>query len=804
MKKYSIHIFIIIGFLALSSALFPDAFKDKTVYQPDMIQSTGKENECKNHYEKTGEVSLWTNSLFSGMPAFYVFAPYNGNLLYEVEKILHIGIEKPVGIFFVSMLCAYIMFLSLGIAPLFSALGSVSCALMTNNFVIFEAGHTSKFIAISYFPLVTAGLILTFRDRMFLGSSIFGLALGLSIRSSHIQMVYYLGICLSILFLFYSCALLKEKKTKKLLKICAFLVFGTVLAIGSNASRLWSSYEYMKYTMRGPAILETESTNSKKGLTKDYVFQWSQDVGEIATFLIPGFYGGSSQEPINYKKSAFAKDLLARGASKKDLKTAPLYWGTLPSTSGPTYLGAITLLLFILGIFSVKGPLKWWVLSSSILITLLSFGKNLAWFNDFFYHYFPMYSKFRAVNSIIAVLQLTVPFLAILGLSSFLKLNENLQKKHLKYSFLITGGICLFFALLGGEFSDFSAQSDQMYAKYGYNLDALLEDRASLLKSDAFRSLIFIILAGILLWLSITKKIKPNRYILPLSLLVLMIFDLAPVGKRYLNSENFVKKKKYMTQFKKPRPVDSQILQDTDLHYRILDLSINTFNSNIASRSLKAIGGYHAAKLRRYQDIIDHHISKNNIAVLNMLNTKYFIQKNEQTGQEFYSKNPNHYGNAWFVNNIKPVQNDNEEIEALNNKDMLKTAYVHEEYKDYTAGINSMDSSASIKLKEYYPDKLIYSSTSKTNQFAVFSEVWYESGKKGWQAYIDGKPVEHIRTNYILRGMKIPAGEHEIMFEFKPYYYETGDKISLFCSSLMLLYLFFNLFFEKEKLLNDS
>ncbi len=782
------HIVALGVFLAVAIGFFPDAMKAKVASQPDRILAAGKENEIVKHREQTGEESLWTNQIFGGMPAFYGGVKYRNNVLRQVyEYVLTLNLPDPSSFFFLSFICGYILLILLGINPWLSIIGALSMGLCTYNFVIYEAGHISKLHAIAYFPLVAAGVLLAYRGKYILGTVLFGFAFGLEIMTSHIQMTYYLGLGLLVYVIIRFIYALKNGELPSFIKASALLSLAALLAIGANASRLWSSYDYMKESIRGPKILKQADNgkDNKQGLGKDYVFNWSYGIGESMTFLIPGFFGGASSEGID-SNSATYKDLKRKGANRAALKTAPLYWGAQPMTSGPVYFGAIMCFLFVLGLIVVKGELKWWLLFATLLTLLLSWGKNLQWFSDIFYYYFPLYNKFRAVSSILVVPQLTIPLLGVLGLSAITQ-NDIDKSKALRALYIaaaVTGGLCLLFALMGPSFFDFSAANDARYKQAGYNIGAFVSDRKSLMRSDAFRSLLFIALSAGLIWFYLNEKItfSAKKWLVFGGLGVLTLVDLGGVGARYLNSDNFVSKGAYQRNFAQ-RSVDKQILKDKDPNFRVLDMSINTFNSNKATYHHKTIGGYHAVKLRRYQDMIENHIGKGNQKVLNMLNTKYIIGQEKQAQQ-----NPGAMGNVWFVNNIQKVATPNEEIDALNNIDPKTTAIVHQEFDNYLGGFSGGNGQGTIKLADYKPNHLTYETNSSAEQLAVFSEVWYDPGQgKGWQAYIDGQEVEHIRANYVLRAIKVPAGQHKIEFKFFPRAYYMGETISLISSLILLL-----------------
>jgi len=783
-KKWLPYISIIGLFLLISIFLFPDAFSGKVVQQPDMLNFRGIGSDVKEFKKETGETAVWTNSLFSGMPTYiWGGAPYSGNKLKPLQTWgIMLGMPTPPARFFAAFLAFFLLTIALRINPWIGLIGSLAFGLSSYNFLISEAGHGSKFNAIIYFPMIAAGAILVYRSKYILGSIIFGLGLGLDIMAGHIQMTYYFAICMAIFVLAKFVQALKANDLANFGKASLYLLLPLLLAVGSNASRLWTSYEYMKETIRGPQILSTTSSDSESGLDKDYVFNWSHGIGESVSFIVPGAFGGSSAQPMD-KDFATYKDLKKKGVGREGLKTAPLYWGDMPFTSGPIYFGAIAWLLFVLGLLIVKGHLKWWLAITTVLVTMLSWGKNLMWFNELFYDYFPMYDKFRAVNSILAVLQFTVPFLGVLALSELLsdKIDRKEVIKKLYIALGITGGFVIIFGLLGGMFFDFRGANDARLEGAGFNMSALIADRKMMMRGDAMRSLLLILISGGTIWLFLKEKLKKASFMFGV-LAMLMLIDLGEVGRRYLNSDNFVRAKSYANNFA-PRPVDKQILQDPDPHYRVFDMSINTFNSNRASNFHKTVGGYHAAKLRRYQDLIEKQIGVGNQKVLDMLNTKYLISQEQQA-----QRNPNALGNAWFVKDIQKVDSHDAEMDALSNFEPSQTAIVHSEFSDYLGGMSGGTGEGTIQLEKIDPNYIKYSSNSASEQLAVFSEVIYKPNEKaGWQSFIDGEPVDHIRVNYILRAMKVPAGQHTIEFKFMPPSYYTGEVIAMISSVVLIL-----------------
>ena len=788
MKKTAIkaivpHFIAVIIFTVLSCAYFIPQLQGEKVEQHDIITFLGMSNEVTQFKKETGETSHWTNSMFGGMPTYQIASPVKSNLLRYAEKAYNLFFSRPIGYFIGLMIGMYILLLTLKVNPWLAIIGSIAFAFTTNNLVLFQAGHTSKMRAIATFAPILAGVILTYRSKYLLGGALFAISMGIGIFANHPQMIYYFGMVVAVYVLIQLFADISSGKLMNFAKASGILLLGLILSIGASYSKIASTMEYQADTMRGKPILETKgeasSSSHTNGLEWSYAMQWSNGSLDLFTSLIPGFVGGSDGEKID-GSTEFGK-ILKRAGQRPD--RAPLYWGGLPSTSGPNYYGAGMIFLFVLSLFLIRGSFKWWVLFGVIFTILLSMGKNLEWFNRIFFEYAPLFNKFRAHSSVLAVTSLLIPLLGIFGLSRILNgtINKEQAAKFTLISGGIVGGICLLFGLMGSSLFDFSGGIDRRYLQMPQGqsiVDALISDRKSLLQSDAFRSFGIIAIFTGLIYFYLKNRL--NQTILLSGLALVTIFDLMTVGKRYLNSDNFVPKSKYEANFK-PRPVDEQIKKDPSLHYRVLDLSINTFVSAASSYHHKTIGGNHAAKLQRYQDMIDYHIGKGNQAVLNMLNTKYIISQ-EGVAQQ----NTNILGNAWFINNIKTVNTPNEEIESLGQGfDPAITAVVHKEFENYLSELNP-NKSGSIELTDYKPNELTYKSNTGGDQLAVFSEVWY-GPNKGWQAYIDDKPVDHIRANYILRALKVPSGEHTIRFEFKPQSFASGELLSLICSGLILL-----------------
>jgi len=789
LKKAFPHLIAIVAFLVACAAYFSPQLQGKVPQQGDIIQYRGMSQEVREYEEQTGEKSLWTNAMFGGMPTYQINTVSEGNFLKKtLEPIMKLGIDAPIGQFFLGMLCFYILMVVLGVNQWLAVIGAIAFSFSTNNFILYEAGHETKLRTIAYLPLVAAGMILTFRKKYLLGGILFAVGLGMNIMSNHVQMTYYFFLTLLVFGIAQLVYSVRKNELADFGKAVGVLLIGVLLALGSSASNLWITYEYAKDTMRGEPILETEgeasSSSETDGLAWDYAMQWSNGTIDLFASFIPGVAGGGSQEPVG-ASSAVVKDLRQKGARIPSDFYAPLYWGRLPFTSGPAYFGAIMFFLFIMGLFLVKGPIKWWIGIGTLLTFMLSMGKNMEWFNRLMFDYFPLFNKFRTPNSVLSITAFLVPTLGIITLYKIIndKVSREEAMKSLYYALGISGAIALFFAFFGPSFFSFTNPGDARYEQSGYDINAIIADRKSLMRSDAWRTLLLVALSGGLIWAYLKNKIKLSYVLVGLALLVL--FDQWSVGRRYLGSEIFVTQSQYNANFQ-ARPADQEILKDNSLSYRVYDATESTFQSSKASYFHKSIGGYHAAKLQRAQDIIDRHLSQGNQKVLDMFNTKYFIMPGGQQGAPArVQQNPNAMGNAWFVSSFQTVQNANEEIEALNDFRPDSTAVVHQEFSDYIAGLNP-GGQGTITLTEYAPNRLVYQSNAQGEQFAVFSEVWY-GPDKGWQAYVDGEPVEHIRVNYILRGMKVPAGQHTIEFKFDPASFRKGKLASQIFSGIMFL-----------------
>lgn len=801
LKKTLTHCGIILFFFIVAAVYMSPVFDGKVIQQGDILKASAMSKEQEDFYEKTGEYTTWTSSMFSGMPSYQIHYPPRKSTIIPLKSLLtmtHLGWGGNIAMVFLYLIGFYVCLLALGCNPWLSLLGALAFGLGSYNIIIIEAGHVTKGWAISMMAPIAGGMLLAFRKKYVWGGILFTLALALQIAFNHIQITFYtmlMGVILGLVYLVFA---IKEKQFKPFLIGVSVLLVGSAFALGSNARHLIVNQEYAKYTMRGGSEItvtpedlykdsEPKSIAASEGLDKDYAFSWSYGKGETYTLLVPGSYGGGSGETVG-TDSEFYKTFRQ--------KQAPLYWGDQPFTSGPVYFGAIFIFLFVLGLFVVKGPERWWLLIATVLAILMSWGKNLMGFNSFLFDHLPMYNKFRTPSMSLVIANVTMVLMAVLALKAIFDKENPIDRKKLNLGLYISTGITAGFILLmmalSGGFSFSGASDVQMAAQYGNQWDmiqdVLVKDRKALFMSDSWRSLILILLSAVLMWLYINEKIKQSGIIIGI-LACLVLFDLWGVDRRYLNDTNFISEKRIKL---KPSQTDQMLdqyaAQFKDEDYRVFDLSVNTFNDSYPSAFHHQIGGYHAAKLRRYQDIIDFYLSRHiNSDVLNMLNTRYVVVPG-QNGQAMVQRNPEALGNAWFVDTYQLVEDPNAEILALNDFNPADTAIIDKRFASMVQGKNlERDSNSVIVMehqKPYNPDYVVYKTKTSKDQLAVFSEVYYEPD---WIAYIDGKPADYFRVNYILRGMVIPAGEHKIEFRNEAPLMHKWDNITLAISILMLL-----------------
>ncbi len=803
-------------FIVLTFGYLTPLTKGKVIVQSDMIQNKGMSKEIIDHRKKYGDEPLWTNSMFGGMPAYQIAVSYPSNLITPLRNAFFLGFQTPANMVFSYMMGFFILLLVLKVDKWLSIVGAIGFGFSAFFFLIIDAGHNTQALAIAYMAPVFAGAILVCRGRYLLGGALTALFFALELVCNHPQIGYYLVLFLFIYVAFEWFARFKQKEYKEILKGFAVFAVAGILAVGCNVTNLWSTYDYSKSTIRGPSELTSSkgATNQTSGLDKDYATQWSLGKAETMTLMIPGFKGRSSSLAIGENKNAL-KDVDPQ--MRENISNFRQYWGDQPFTEAP-YSGAIVVFLFVLGLFIVQGRLKWALLTATILSIMLAWGHNMMWLTSLFLDYFPGYNKFRAVTMILVIAELAIPLLAILAVDKIIKTPDIFKQKiKLKFggkeisfqnafiaSFAMTGGLSLLFYLFPTVLSNFSwvkdaEYFDQIAKSNGADIAQKFIDnveiaRVALFKSDAIRSFLFISVAAVLIWLYVKSKLN-STVLIPI-LGVLILFDLALVDKTYLNDKNFTNKKEAENPFPMTA-ADKAVLEDTDPNYRVLDItdqSNGPFNSARASYYHKSIGGYHAAKLRRYQELIDAHIGNEmqNIlgtlskspsdsairatfsqqGVLNMLNMKYLIYNTEAPPiQNRYA-----LGNAWFVSDLKMAKNADEELKTVGEINPAKTIVVDERYQSQLDGFTpKADPSATIKLTEYRANDLKYESNASTEQLAVFSEIYF----KDWNVYVDGQLKPYFSANWVLRAMRVPAGKHNIEFKFEPTKYYTGEKISL-------------------------
>lgn len=832
MKKLLPDLIAILAFVLLSFAyFFPADIENRILFQHDTAAGAGAGQEVKEYYEQTGERSRWTNSLFGGMPMYQIAPSYDSTKsLQWVQKAYQLFLPDYVCLTFMLMLGFYILLRVFGIPVWLAGLGGIMWAFSSYFFILISAGHIWKFITLAYVPPTIAGIVLAYRGKLLWGGILTALFVALQITSNHVQMSYYFFF---VILFFVGAYFEKAWRTKTLpqfFKASAVLIVAALVGIAANVSNLYHTYAYSKETMRGKSELVQTGDAAKQtssGLDRDYITQWSYGIDETLTLLVPNFKGGASAA-LSQSETAMSK---ANPMYSSLYGSLTQYFGTQPMTSGPVYVGAFVLFLFVLGCFIVKGPLKWALIGATFFSIVLSWGKNFMPLTDFFIDYVPLYNKFRAVSSILVIAEFTIPLLAIFALKRLLEEPEILkqEKKPLGISLLLTAGVALLLAVAPGSIGSgyVPAQEAQMLQnavnqqmipanKLSGILANLGEMRAELVSSDALRSFIIIGIGCSLLWLYASGKLRSSLTIAGITILCLA--DMWGVNKRYLNDAQFVPHSIRTETFTKTN-TDELILQDTSLDYRVLNFATSTFDDNNTSYWHKSVGGYHPAKLRRYQEMIEHHISPemqaaykaiataggemdsvdaNKFRILNMLNTKYFIFPAGQQRQTVPILNPHAYGNAWFVNKVQYVNNANEEIDALDSIIPTETAVVDARFKDVLKGTTESykDSLSSIRLTSYTPNRLTYETNNAQDGIAVFSEIYYPDG---WHVTIDGQPAELARADYILRTMYVPAGQHTIEMRFDPTSLHVTEGIAYGALALLVIGIIVAVLIAKRK-----
>lgn len=809
LRKCLPYLLIVAGFTVIAYLYAPYVLQGKLVNQSDISSWKGMSHEILEHNEAhPDDPALWTGSMFGGMPATQISVQYKGDLTDPLYNLLFWG-ERPPSYLILSLLGGFLLFLAFGMNPWLSAVGAIAITFCSYNMQIIQVGHNTKMIAIAIMPWVLASLVYAYRHKSLLGAVFFALTLGFQIKANHPQITYYLAIIVIGYAIAEFCGAIKTNTLPRWVKTSVLILVGGIAGIATNANKLLPTYEYAAYTMRGGSELTHDKDNQTgDGLKLDYATAWSYGIEETPNLLIPNFNGGASHGELS-KKSETYKILRSYYSNAESLrKLMPLYWGPQPFTAGPMYMGAISIFLFVLGLCIIRSRYKWWIAGVSLLALLLAWGSHFMWFSELFFKYVPLYNKFRTVSMILVILQVTIPIMGILAVNEVLYGSKNADsgKRNLngiKIALGVTGGFCLLFALFPALAGSFASSSDAMLGGNNELIEALRSDRKAMLRNDAFRSMLFILASVGVLYAAFMKKIKAIPAIVILGCLILA--DLWTVDKRYLNKSHFVTARNFDSQFI-PRPVDNAILQDKDPNYRVLDLSVNTFNDAITSYHHKTIGGYSPAKLQRYQDLIEFHIGRemNSVSkdvntvlqtattlqdiesalgyypVLAMLNTKYIIFN--INGNAVPLRYDRCLGNAWLVSKSVSASSADEEMVALGRIDPASEAVIFDAETD-DGSICEYPADGSIVLTSYSPNRLTYKCDVPEGGLAVFSEIYYSAG---WKAFVDGNETAILRADYVLRALNLEPGAKEIEFVYAPESFKAGKAISLAGSALIL------------------
>jgi hypothetical protein len=817
LKKITPHLIALLLFIGMSLAYFYPVVQGKKMQQQDIIQYAGMAKKQNDFREATGEEMYWTDNAFGGMPTYLLGARYPHSYIKSLDRTLRF-LPRPADYLFLYFLSIYVLLVIMKVDWRLSILGAIAFGFSTYFIIILGVGHNAKAHAIAYFPLVLAGILLTFQRKYVWGFLLTAVAMSLEIMTAHPQMTYYLMLLVIVLGLVYFIDFLLKKELPHFFKASGLLIAAVLLSVGVNGTNLLTTKEYADWSIRGESELTINPDGSKKerkGLSKEYITEYSYGKLETFNIMMARFMGGANTEDFGTDSKAY-KFLLQQGVpagqAREIVKALPGYWGDQPIIAGPAYIGAVILFLALLGIFLVRSKAKWWLLGGIIMSLLLSWGKNFSDLTDFMIDYFPLYSKFRAVSSIQVILELCIPILGILALGYLFKkeTREGDTKNIEKVIYACTGGIVgviLLLIALKSSLFDFVGLNDAFYEKYYYNaafMDIIREDRADMLTSDGFRSIILILLTAGVLIAFLRNKLKENLVILFLA--GLLLFDLVVVARSYVNTQEFVSKAQFQYPYR-TLEVDKQILKDKG-HYRVFEPRLKLANSRTAFFH-NTLGGYHAAKPRQFQEVYDFYldqgyekfeVNERNINIINMLNVKYIIKdlegEQDQAGAGAVAlRNPYPNGNGWFVEKVSFVDTADDEMLSLlgletKNEAVIRKGRAEEGIIQETYG---KDSLAAIELVGYKPDHLTYKATNTENGFAVFSEIHYPYG---WNAYIDGQLEPHYRVNYILRGMEVPAGKHTIQFKFEPTIVDKGIKISLTSSIILFLLILGGVYYE--------
>ncbi|MGB5434659.1 MAG: hypothetical protein WBM98_02125 [Maribacter sp.] len=785
-KAFYTHFFVLVFFVIAALAYFNPVLQGKVIEQSDIRQYTGMAKEQNDFRKKNGEEPYWTNSAFGGMPTYQLGAYYPHDYVKKLDRLIRF-LPRPADYLFLYFLGFYILLCCLKVDYRLAALGALAFGFSTYLIIILGVGHNAKALALAYMPMLLGGIILVFRGKYLWGFVLTAIAMALEVGANHYQMTYYFMLLVVIVGIVYLVDGIRNKKLKHYFASVGLLLVAVILGIAANATSLMATKEYADWSTRGTSELtitpDGTPKTATKGLDKEYITQYSYGIVESLNLFVPRLFGGSNAEDLggNSKTYDFLIDQgISRSQALDFSKNLPLYWGDQPIVAGPAYVGAIILFLFLLGLFLVKSKAKWWLLGGVLLSLLLSWGKNFGLLTDFMIDYFPLYNKFRAVSSIQVLLELCVPILGILALKElFSPIRERGEKlKALKISFFMVIGLGLALFLMKGSFSFEGISDETLKRYYGDEILSLIRlDREAVYMNDLLRSLVFVTLTAGVVWLYLKERIKANILILILGILI--VVDLVGVDLRYVNKEDFVSKRKMAAPFPETL-ADQQIAKDKAI-YRVYNPQ-EGLNGASTSYYHKSIGGYHAAKPARLQDLFDFYIYKGNLGILNLLNVKYVVQQDEE-GNGIPTLNPDANGNAWFVNKLIEVKTADEEIKALENLDVKNEAVVNTFRFSTINRFNfHTDSLATVALTDYKPNHLTYKASNPYPGVIVFSEMYYGHG---WNAYIDGQPKDHFRANYVLRALSVPGGDHTIEFKFEPQIIEKGSIITL-ASSIVL------------------
>ncbi|WP_340198734.1 YfhO family protein [Ascidiimonas sp. W6] len=805
------HLAVVFLFGIVALIYFHPVLQGKQIYQSDIVQYIGMAKEQNDFRRDTGKEPYWTNSAFGGMPTYQLGANYPHNYVKKLDKLIRF-LPRPADYLFLYFVGIYILLLVLKIDYKIAFIGALAFGFSTYLIIILGVGHNAKAHAIGYFPLVISGILLAFRKKYIWGFLLTALAMALELNANHFQMTYYLMLLVGILGVVYLIYFFKQKQLLHFAKASGILLIAVGLSIILNATGLMATKEYAEWSTRGISELTKDPDGNPKvssnGLSKDYITEYSYGISESLNLFVPRLFGGGNSENLGEDSHTYqfmVKQGYPSAKAKEFSENLPTYWGDQPIVAAPAYIGAVVLFLFVLGLFFVKGKHKWWLVTGVIVSLILSWGKNFSMLTDFMIESIPLYNKFRAVSSIQVILELCVPILASIALYQFIKSEDTKKKqKAIKYASLVLLGLGAVLFFFSGSFS-FEGINDAYYRKAYFGdaiMDTIVKDRKAIFNADIFRSVIYVLLTAIVLFAMTKQKIKINTALVLIAVLILA--DLTGVARRYVNNDDFVQARKMEKPFS-TNPADQQILKDNTV-FRVYDPSDGMAGARAAYYH-KSIGGYHAAKPRRFQELYDYQISKNNISIFNMLNVKYIIQQDEN-GKKYAGKNPFVNGNAWFVNTIVKTKNPDESIQALSTLESATEVVLQQDEvsEEILNTVLVKDSTASISLTNYQPNKLVYESNSKNKGIAVFSEMYYPYG---WNAYMDGELTNHFRVNYVLRAMLVPAGKHTIEFKFEPKVVHIGSGITLAGTLIFVLLFLGGIYYEfsykrKEIVVVDS